>query len=255
MNDDVLLSSSSDHYALYLLTTRTRPNSLRTALRLLMLPVVPSRMCRKISEGFEPASSQPPTADAGFQLFRAFSHFVPAFRKNERARHRPRNYFFFFPSPFFLSSSFSCWSRNHNYIHLVLPPYLSILASIYLPPPSRHHPFLFLRVEGGGERDAPININGCGSFPLLSRTIYCLTSATADALLFAPEQRIAMLGRKEQQPRQRQKKDKIKRRKRLNKKIGKSQKRKREKKKNHSCRRHTGKNKKKTTSITFRVPR
>jgi predicted DsbA family dithiol-disulfide isomerase len=54
-----------------------------------------------------------------------------------------------------------------------------------------------------------------------------------------------MLGRKEQQPRQRQKKDKIKRRKRLNKKIGKSQKRKRKKKKTYSCRRHTGKNKKK----------
>lgn len=116
---------------------------------MLMLPVVPSRMCRKISEGFEPASSQPPTADAGFQLFRAFSHFVPAFRKNERARHRPRNYFF--SSPLFLSSSFSCWSRNHNYIHLVLPPYLSILASIYLPP---HHLattlFFFWGWRGGG---------------------------------------------------------------------------------------------------------
>jgi hypothetical protein len=46
MNDDVLLSSSSDHYALYLLTTRTGPNSLRTALRLLNADVA----CRSIKD-------------------------------------------------------------------------------------------------------------------------------------------------------------------------------------------------------------
>lgn len=116
---------------------------------MLMLPVVPSRMCRKISEGFEPASSQPPTADAGFQLFRAFSHFVPAFRKNERARHRPRNYFFFFPS---FSFFFFFLLEPESQLHPSSSSSLFIHFSLYIPPtaPSRHHPFLFLRVEGRG---------------------------------------------------------------------------------------------------------
>lgn len=205
--------------------------------------------------------SQPAANHQRLTLVFSFSELSAiSFRRSGRMNARATDrgiIFFFFPS---FSFFFFFLLEPESQLHPSSSSSLFIHFSLYIPPtaPSRHHPFLFLRVEGrgGGEkRDAPININGCGSFPLLSRTIYCLTSATADALLFAPEQRIAMLGRKEQQPRQRQKKDKIKRRKRLNKKIGKSQKRKRKKKKTYSCRRHTGKNKKKTTFITFRVPR
>ncbi|KAK4023885.1 hypothetical protein OUZ56_009279 [Daphnia magna] len=56
-----------------------------------------------------------------------------------------------------------------------------------------HAPFLRTGDAGDG---APININGCGSFPLLSRTIYCLTSATANALLFASRTADHLDGRK-----------------------------------------------------------
>jgi hypothetical protein len=82
--------------------------------------------------------SQPAANHQRLTLVFSFSELSAiSFRRSGRMNARATDRgIIFFSSPLFLSSSFSCWSRNHNYIHLVLPPYLSILASIYLPP---HH--------------------------------------------------------------------------------------------------------------------
>lgn len=137
-----------------------------------------------------------------FQLFSSSRHFVPAFRKNERARATDRGIIIIIIFFFSLLFSSSCLSEPESQLHPSISSSLFIHFSLNTP----HHTtitatliFFFWR-KGNWEkkgRDAPININGCGSFPLLSRTIYCLTSATANALLFAPEQWIAMLGRQE----------------------------------------------------------
>ena len=57
-----------------------------------------------------------------FQLFSS-RHFVPAFRKNERARHRPRNYYYYYIFFFFFFFLFVRAGITTTSIYFFLPIY------------------------------------------------------------------------------------------------------------------------------------
>ena len=168
MNDDTLSGPSSDHYAL--VSYWHRPELTLFFFFFFFLYQQPGQLRLPVFK------KTPKDLSNGLDSF-------PAFRKNGRAHAD-----FYFTFLFLLSCSLA-ESKLHPSISSFLP-----LLFIH---------FRRSRLDESKHEDTPININGSGIFLLLwSRTIYCLTSATASnvaALLFAPERRIHIApGRKEQ---------------------------------------------------------